>query len=212
MILESSDENLVPSLKNGILPPELRFLYGLGLINETGKTFLAKQCLKAIEVLEADDMNVQIHNPTDTDIVKDPLWYGFRQGFTEPLKKTVALELAVDALRKVGKEAEFADSVAPLLETHLENLQSTGQMNIALFGDGEAVSNLANPLRDRVINLIVASARIQIERAKSIADTEEEEATEIAYAVLDRVIPLLQNFWKVESNGSIPSFCVSVSK
>lgn len=211
VILESSDEHLVPSLKNGILPPELRLLYALSLISEGGRAFLARQCIKAIEVLEADDIDALISDPVDTDIVKDPLWYGFRQDFTEPLHKTAAFAFVVDVLQKANKEAEYADLVTPLLQEHLENLESTGQMDIALFGSEAAVSKLAVPTRNRVIKLILASARMQIDHVKTIASTQESEAMESALSVLDRVIPLLQKFWKVEGNGSIPPFCVEVS-
>jgi len=211
VILESSDEHLVPSMKNGILPPELRLLYAMSLIAEGGRAFLARQCIKAIEVLEADDIDALISDPIDTDIVKDPLWYGFRQDLTEPLRKTAAFAFVVEILQKTNKVAEYADLVTPLVQKHLESLESTGQMDIALFGSEAAVSKLAVPTRNQVIKLILASARMHIEHVEAIALTQEQEAVESALSVLDRVIPLLQKFWKVETNGSIPSFCIEVS-
>lgn len=186
-------------------------LYALSLVGEGGRAFLARQCIKAIEVLEADDIDALVSDPIDTNIVKDPLWYGFRQDLTEPLRKTAAFVLVVDVLQKADKEAEFADIVTPLLQKHLENLESTGQIDIALFGSEAAVSTLAVPTRNRVIQLILASARMQIEHAKSIASVRANEAVDSALAVLDRVIPLLQKFWKVDASGSIPSFCIKVS-
>lgn len=211
VILESSDEHLLPSLKNGILPPEVRLLYALSLIGEGGRAFLAKQCINAIVLLEADDTDALITDPVDTDIVKDPLWYGFRQDLTEPLSKTAAFALAVDVLHKANREAEYADVVTPLLQRHLENLEASGQMDIALFGREAEVSKLAVPTRNRVIMLILASARMQIQYAESINSEEKEEAAKIAFSVLDRIIPLLQKFWNVEANGSVPEFCVEVS-
>lgn len=212
VILESSDENLVPSLKNGILPPELRLLYALSLVGEGGKSFLARQCIKAIEIVEPDDLDALIADPVDTHIVKDPLWFGFQQELTEPLQRTAAFAFTIDVLQKAHKEAEYADLMTPLLKKHLEDLESTGQMDIALFGsEAAAVSKLAVSTRNRVIKLILASARMQIEHAKAIASSQETEAMESAMTVLDRVVPLLQKFWKVEANGSIPSFCVEVS-
>ena len=207
-ILESSDKHLIPSLKNGILPPELRFLYSLSLIGEGGRAFLARQCIKAIEVIEGDDIDALVSDPIDTGIVKDPQWYAFREDLTMPLRKTAAFALLIDVLQKSKKEVEYADLVTPLLQQHLENLESTGQMDIALFGGETATSKLAVPTRNRVIKLVLASARMQIEHAKAIAVVQEKEAAESALAVLDRVTPLLQKFWKVEENGSIPSFCI----
>lgn len=211
VILESSDEHLLPSLKNGILPPEIRLLYSLSLIGEGGRAFLAKQCFKAIELLEADDIDALISDPVDTDIVKDPLWYGFRQDLTESLHKTAAFALAVDVLHKAKREAEYADVVTPLLQRHLKNLEMSGQMDIALFGRGAEVLKFAVPTRNSVIMLILASARMQIQYAETIASEKKEEATKIAFSVLDRIIPLLQTFWHVEANGSVPIFCVEVS-
>jgi hypothetical protein len=209
--MESPDESLVTILKNGILPPELQLFYALSLFGEGGRTFLAKKCIVAVEAIQAEDEEALARDPIDTNVVNDSAWGAFRFERTGPLRKTAAFAFAVDMLLKLKKEKECADVMGPLIQRHLDSLRTGGPTIDAVLSEME-LSRQAILTRNRIIRLILASSRIQIDNAKSLLSTQEPVASEMSLSVLERVTPLFQKFWQVEENGSIPPLCIEVSQ
>jgi hypothetical protein len=211
IIMESPDESLVTILKNGNLPPELRLLFALSLFGEGGRAFLARKCIVAVEAIQAEDEEALARDPIDTNLVRDSAWHTFRSEMTGPLRKTAAFAFAVDMLVKLKKEKECAVVMGPLIQRHLDSLRTGGPTIDAVLCETE-LSRQATLTRNRIIKLILASSRIQIENAKSILSTQEPVASEIALSILERVTPLFQNICEVEENGSVPSLWVEVSQ
>ena len=211
IFMQSLDESLVTMLKNGILPPELRFLFALSLFCEGGRAFLARKYIVAVEAIQDEDEEAHTGDPIDTDIVKDPLWHAFRHEMSGPLRKTAAFAFALDVLQKVKKETECADVMVPLLQRYLDNLRTSGLTIDAILNETE-LSRQATVTRNQIVKLMLASARMEIENAKSIISTQEPVVFETALSVLEQIVPLFQKSWNVEENGSVPSLCVEVSR
>ena len=165
----------------------------------------------AIEAIQDEDKEAHTRDPIATDIVKDPLWLTFHHEMSGPLRKTAAFAFALDVLQKVKKETECADVMAPLLQRYLEKLRTSWPAIDVILNETELLSQ-ATVTRRQIVKLMLASARMEIENAKSIISTQEAVAFETAMSVLQRIVPFFQKSWNVEANGSVPSLCVEVRR
>ena len=64
--------SVLDSLRKGILPPEIRVMYGLALIGEGGRNFLASKCLEAIEDLDQETGTWFTEGERETEISGEP--------------------------------------------------------------------------------------------------------------------------------------------
>jgi hypothetical protein len=81
-------------------------LFGLALIGEGGRNFVAAKCIEAIDDLEQESTLWLSDGDLETQMAGDPLWYLFRRAMTEPLGRTKAYAFLADVLRKTKKEQE----------------------------------------------------------------------------------------------------------
>jgi len=106
------DEPLVLSLKNGVLPPDLKFLYALSLLGEGGNDFAALKMLSSV-----NDLGIECHmRPVDIDLVPDKSWFLFQSTTTGELQRRDALLLLSDILRSKGIEESLAKKVLPFFD------------------------------------------------------------------------------------------------
>jgi len=223
--LLSDDEDLdreegasvLDSLRKGVLPPELRIMYGLALIGEGGRNFLASKCLEAIDDLEQESGSSLPRGEREIEMSGNPRWYLFRRAMTEALGRNAAYAFLADVLRKSGKEKDWSIHFAPWFRRHLANVLKDNWM--ALRGE-ESVSSFLTFRKNQVIKIMVAACGFNVDLAERITQkspvsreevvmTDTERAT-IAMDALKRVAEVLHLAWKVEDDGSISPICTEV--
>lgn len=220
---EKEGESLLDSLRKGILPPEIRILYGLALIAEGGRNFLASKCLEAIEDLEQEPSEWLTAGEHETSVIGKPTWHLFRRAMTESLGRTAAYAFLADVLRKTVKEREWSVHFAPKIRKHLETLVSVGlrEQLMALRGD-EDVSSLVNFRKSQVLKVILATCAFDVQSVerpnlkcpvkREVVLTKDEDRVAIALSVMKTLSDVIYLVWKVEKDGSLPPICVEVSK
>lgn len=208
-VLDQSDDTLLGPLRNGILPPEIRFLYGLCLASEGGKAFLASACIQSINDLVQEPCSWLTEQMVDTSVATDSLWILFRRSMTESFGRIAALAFAADVLHKSGKEREMAERVATLFRRHASEFARNGMLDVVLRMEGRN-DPVASQRQNDVVKVLVAETRYEVERAESqLLRGDDLQDSGINRTVLEDAIDslskLLPVVWKVDSDGSISS-------
>jgi hypothetical protein len=220
MLLDDDEESpLVESLRKGALTPELRVLYGLALIGEGGRNFIAAKCLEAIDDLEQEHREWFSEGDSETSISSEPYWFLFRRAMTEQLSRTGAYAFLADVLRKTNKEHEWALHFSPCFRRHIETLKRVGLINELLRSRDEITPNI-NFRKNQLLKVILAGCKFDIE---SIGESKERKRAlqkspcldrvaqlEIAQTVLSCVESIVPSVWSIE-NGRLPPVCIEVS-
>ena len=213
--------SVLDSLRKGILPPEIRVMYGLALIGEGGRNFLASKCLEAIEDLDQETGTWFTEGERETEISGEPRWHLFRRAMTEPLGRTAAYAFLADVLRKSRKEHEWSVHFAPWFRRHLATLASAGLKDqlIALRED-EGLSSFVSFRKNQVLKIILAACSFDVEaveqpRQKTPVSREEivtkdTDRLTIAIATMNALSEVLYLVWKVEEDGSLSPICAEV--
>jgi hypothetical protein len=219
MLLDDDEESpLVESLRKGALTPELRVLYGLALIGEGGRNFIAAKCLEAIDDLEQEHREWFSEGDSETSISSEPYWFLFRRAMTEQLSRTGAYAFLADVLRKTNKEHEWALHFSPCFRRHIETLKRVGLINELLRSRDEITPNI-NFRKNQLLKVILAGCKFDIE---SIGESKERKRAlqkspcldrvaqlEIAQTVLSCVESIVPSVWSIE-NGRLPPVCIEV--
>lgn len=216
-----SDENLklLGSLRRGALPPELRILFGLALIGEGGRNFVAAKCIEAIDELEQEPASWLSNGDLETKMAEDPVWYLFRRAMTEPLGRTAAYAYLADVLRKAKKEQEWTAHFAPWFRRHIETLKSVGLMDQLLRMQKE-ITLYANVRKIQLLKIILASNRFDIVTVDSPTKigplnhepivNDDRSRIDVAASAIKSLASLIHLIWKTEEDGSLPSICTEV--
>ena len=213
------DSSLLDSLRRGILPPELRVMYGLALLCEGGRNFVAAKCVDVIDALQEVNRKWLLDGKGEKIVSGNPLWLLFRRAMTEPLDRTSAYAFLADALRKTGKEQEWAPYFSERFRRHLRTLESVGMVD-ALMRLESVLSPYTNFRKNQVLKVVLASVRFDVWTADcpvrrnpinrkpiEISDSTCVENVVSAISSLANVIHLV---WKVEKDGSISEICGQV--
>lgn len=220
--LDNEDSlQLIESLRKGILPPELRVLYGLALIGEGGRNFLAGKCLEAIDDLEQESISWLTSGERETEASTEPFWYLFHRAMTEPLDRTAAYAFLADVLRKAKKESEWSVHFAPWFRRHLETLTSVG-LKEQLMGLRGEVSPFVNFRKNQLLKIILAAASFDLDAVETPAKrspvnrelivTHDAERVNIAISVMKSLSEIFYPMWTVDNDGSLPPVCSEVSQ
>ena len=214
--------SVLDSLRKGILPPELRVMYGLALIGEGGRNFLASKCLEAIDDLDQESGTWFAEGERETEISGEPRWYLFRRAMTEPLGRTAAYAFLADVLRKSQKESEWSVHFAPWFRRHLTTLSSAGVKDqlMALRAE-EELSSFVSFRKNQVLKIILAACSFDIESVERPCQkspvsreeivTKDTDRSTIAIATMNTLSEVLYLVWKVEDDGSLSPICTEVS-
>eukprot|EP00934_Nitzschia_sp_Nitz4_P001289 Nitzschia sp. Nitz4//scaffold3_size479765//87037//91885//NITZ4_000034-RA/size479765-augustus-gene-0.7-mRNA-1//1//CDS//3329550560//1289//frame0 len=219
---EVENSGLLDSLRRGILPPEMSVLYGMSLIVEGGKNFLALKCLEAIDSLEKESSDSIARGGVETDRSGKPMWHLFRRAMTEPLGRTAAYAFLADILRKSGKEAEWSVYFAKPFREHLAELRQSG-LTKELTGLRENLSPFASFRKNQLLKVVLASCRFDVDTLREssgkplfskIVESPLSHADKLSIALttLKTLTFTLNLTWKVEPNGSLPSMCLEAVK
>jgi hypothetical protein len=216
-----NDENseLLDSLRRGALPPELRVLFGLALIGEGGRNFVAAKCIEAIDDLEQESILWLSDGDLETQMAGDPLWYLFRRAMTEPLGRTAAYAFLADVLRKTKKEQEWTVHFSPWFRRHLDTLKSVGLME-KLLRLRDDITPYANFRKNQLLKIILASSRFDIDAVESpdkqspvnreLIVSDDNSRIDMAMSAINSLTSLIHLMWKVDPDGSLPSICTEV--
>jgi hypothetical protein len=214
---ESSD--LVESLRRGAMPPELRVLFGLALISEGGRNFVAAKCIEAIDDLEQESSVWLTEGASETERDGNSHWLIFRRAMTEPLGRTAAYAFLADVLRKTQKEREWAAHFSSWFRRHIDTLKAVGLMD-ELMRLRDDISPFVNMRKNQLLKIILASSSFDVDIAETptilspvdrkLIVTGANERIEVAMSAIKSLSDVLHLLWKVESDGSLPSICIEV--
>ncbi len=166
--IDSSDDNvLLLSLKNGVLPPDLKFLYALSLLGEGTSKAAALKMLSSANDLDTELSMIK----ENTDFVPDRSWVLFESSAKEKLKRSAALILLLDLLRSTKQEQSCAEQVLPLFEN--EQLIS---IPVLVEDDGTERNTKTRG------SLLAAISRLKL--YATIATSDSKELTESIEAIL----------------------------
>lgn len=193
-------------------------LFGLALIGEGGRNYVAAKCIEAIDDLSQEPALWLQQCDSGTKTAGDPLWSIFRRAMTEPLGRTAAYAFLADALCKTENEQEWAAHFSPSFRRHLETLESVGLVDELLrLSD---ITPYVNFRKNQLLKIILAAARFDIDTVTSsvqmspvdrqIIKIDERSRIDRAVSAVSSLTRVLHLTWKVDPDGSLPSICTEV--
>jgi hypothetical protein len=202
------DEDLVRTLKNGTLPSELLYLYGLCLAGEGGKVFLVDACMQALGELPLESPSWINESVADTGVAPDSMWVLFQEERTRPLRRVAALVLAVDVFKQTGYNRSLTARLAPLFRKCIIDLREASILD-ALFCSIAQSDVVCRQRKNQIVKILVAETRSQVDEAELLyAQGSKGVLTALVTAVnsLTKVLPVV---WSVEK-GSINATCCEI--
>ena len=215
---EHSHEILEP-LRRGALPPEIKVLFGLALIGEGGKKFLAAKCSEALDDLKQEDKEWLSEGLLETDLAEDPSWPLFRRAMTETLERTGAYAFVADVLRKTGKEQEWSGVFLPRFRRHLDAMKKVGLTDNLLVLRSEESSAFRNFRKNQVMKIILAACRFMVHEAESSVNSNKQPGQagksadcglNLALSSIKSLTDVMHLLWKVDTDGSLAITSVEV--
>ena len=200
---------ITPTLRQGTLPPELRFLYGLCLSDDSGRVPLAASCIQSLCLLPLETPPFFNESIIDCDVIQDPSWTILHEKMTQPFGRITALSLMTDELRHCLLESE--------LPKYLTNLyaQSTSAFYDEDWFDQIVqmecnLSEVSSHRREQLMQVLIATERCKLlqESIKIDILTARESSSQMLLASLTKLSKLITIAWKGHPTGSIKSNCV----
>lgn len=201
------EQRVLGPLRRGILPPEIRILYGVCLACEGGKAFFACQCLQIINELPHEASSWFTDKIVDTNVSTDSLWLQFRGSKTDPLGRTAAFAFAADSILMSGREQELAHRLVSIYQKYGTDMSTNGVLELVLKGD-HRTHGIARHRQNLVLKILLSATRYSVESAESkvlLSDEKCETTLVDAINSLTRLLPLI---WNVGQDGSISAACV----
>jgi len=221
LLNDIGDSPLVESLHKGALTPELRVLYGLALIGEGGRNFIAAKSLEAIDDLEQETEEWFSEDESRSKHAIEPFWILFRRAMTEELRRTGAYAFIADVLRKTNKEHEWGFHFATLFRHHLESLHQKGLVD-KLLGLRDSVTPNMTFKKNQLLKVILEACKFEMYTIDDVKNTKHAlnkkpsltrtKRTEIAQSVLASIVKIVPLAWSIEGNGVLPPICVEIVK
>jgi hypothetical protein len=217
---DSENSPLVKSLSKGALTPELRVLYGLALIGEGGRNFIAAKCLEAIDDLQQETEEWFSDSESETKSAGEPFWLLFRRAMTEELGRTGAYAFTADVLKKTNKEQEWAFHFSSVFRNHLQTLKDRGLID-KLLNLREGLTPNKNFRKNQLLKVILEACKFDIYTIDESKDIKYalnrkhyfDRATQmgIALAAMASLVSVVPSVWSVEGDGVLPPICIEVS-
>jgi hypothetical protein len=221
MLVNSGESELLDSLRTGVLPPELRVLYGMALMGEGGRNFVASKCIEAIDHLDQESKLWLSEGEREAAVASDSQWFLFRRAMTEPLGRTAAYAFCADVLRKTNKEKEWALQLSAMFRRHLETMKRVGLTDEVLRLREEITPNL-NFRKNQLLKVILAACRFDVDAIEESVATSVVWRTnssslvlpmriKIAHSALVSLASIMPLVWIVDGGGNLPQICREVS-
>jgi hypothetical protein len=194
-------------------------LFGLALIGEGGRNYVAAKCIEKIDDLEQESLSWLRDGELETNLAGDPLWSLFRRAMTEPLGRTAAYSFLADVLRKTNKEAQWSNHFAPWFRRQLKTLKSKGLLDEVMALHGK-LTPFVNFRKNQLLKIIMAANRFDVDLVVSpqsgisiqpqLVATSQNDRIELALSALTSIGNVLHLMWKVE-DGNLSTMCTEVS-
>lgn len=202
-------------MKKGVLPPNLQLLYGLCLISEGNRDFLAMKMINSIREIEhvedMDEKKSAFHvSSNDTSLRL------FRQAMVDPMKKVDAFALTSDVLNKISKDEEWADRLQPLFQEYIEDLDANQVLDI-LKENPASLSIYMSMRRNAYLKILFCNFRLNLAKARTIASNASEEklyqnAYDLCQSVIEGVLRFQDAIWRTKADGNPIGDSVEVSR
>jgi hypothetical protein len=203
---EERGSSFLQSMRMGVLPPQLSVLYGLCLLGEGGKDFLAYKCIKSVDSVEQENDTWKAEPLTGlTDY--NSKWISFRELSTAPLGRSALYFYIANTVCKVGKEKEMAARLAPMFAKQIQFMSESGL--IAALKDEKVC---IYEKKDQARQVLAATSRYHLMMAVSSLSNSriEEEAFIALEAAFEFILVALTTTWKVGADASVTSTSVSL--
>lgn len=195
-------------------------LFGLALIGEGGRNYVAAKCIEKIDDLEQESLSWLRDGELETNLAGDPLWSLFRRAMTEPLGRTAAYSFLADVLRNTNKEAQWSHHFAPWFRRHLTTLKSKGLLDEVMALQGK-LSPFVNFRKNQLLKIIMAANKFDVDQitspnmgvsieSKIVGASNENDHIHLALSALKSIGSVLHLMWKVE-DGNLSNMCNEVS-
>ena len=201
-------DDVAPAIRKGTLPPELRFLYGLCLLDDHRKVPLANVCIQSLYLLPSESTSYFTEPIRDYGVSQDLVWTTLRETMTEPLGRVTALSLTTDILRNCSLEAELQDPLRTLFVQCVSSLYDEGWIDRVVNMERN-LSTVSWYRREQLIKVLISA-----ERYSCFDDNQSDETNDTSSKTflvsLTKLSTLILLAWKVHPNGVLDSNCVDI--
>ena len=200
-------------LRKGVLPLEIKFLYGLCLAGQGKDLFLAKTCIDAIKFLPLESPSFLEDRVVDCGVNLDSQWIVFHEAMTQPYGRLAALSLVFDVLCRCNEEYEIGVNLVSLFQQQMVALGENGLLQKALdwTGDKDFVCSYR---RNHVAKVLLASVRYGLFPVDSREGHSNEDKPGVTSRSIRAWIVTLSNVikiaWRVEPDGSVTETCILI--
>lgn len=206
------------SMKQGILPKELNFLYALCLIGKGDNNFLAQKMLQGVIELQDIDLTHESTSFINTSL-EDSSWLVFKNAMIEPMDKSTALAFTSDLVHKINKEDEWTNCLLDLFQQHIYTLDRSGEIDLLLKKQTHKF-HTSTTKRIQILKILVGIMRLKLLKAEyamrnweKIGKEEDmKKAVEHGHSIINDVNRFGDTLWQnASSDGILKPTSISVS-
>jgi hypothetical protein len=207
------DTDIVRPMRKGVLPPEIKFLYGLCLAGQGEKLFLAITCIESVGYLPMESCSFLEERVVDFGVYQDSDWIVYHEMMTQPYGRLAALALVFDVLSQKNLEKTIAALLVPLFQRQLLSFTKNRLIEGALDFNGNA-NIVRNHRRNHIAKVLLASVRYELfqmeyttleprdrDQKQRFVDTRFEEW-------IDALFKVVEIAWKIEPDETLDEFCL----
>lgn len=206
--LDCGPQEVIDALRMGCFPPEISVLYALCLMAEGGRDYIAIRHLQGIRHLEQESFSELAQYAIDTGVVYDARWTSFKRSRTAPLYRSAAFALVHDVLMDCERDVDLANRLTSLFDTQVKHLSDEGLLCDPFLSDNPEAWTECRVAIDKIAT---AAARFHLTKAEHlIAESKSESALKLLQSTATTLTSVLSASWKVYSDGSVVSSCVSI--
>ncbi len=202
-------------MRKGILTPNLQVLYGLCLISEGNRDFLAEKMIGAIKDIEDSDDEGQnleaTHGPSSN--TSSLL---FRQAMTSSMNKLDAFAFTSDVIKQLNMEQQWSDRLLPYFQDYLEELDAMKASDI--LKENSANLSMQRALRrNKYVKVMFSTFRMKIfsgeDSATNACGNERmlKKACDLSYSVIQDIFRFQDALWGTKADGNPTEDTVDVS-
>jgi hypothetical protein len=188
----SDDKLLLLSLQNGVLPPDIKFLYALSLLGEGISKSAALTMLSSVNDLDSESAMPRMN----ADFFPDKSWVLFQSTTKGKLKRPAALMMLLDLLRRsTNLEESCAEQVLHLFE------KNPLISSLFLFEDDGTEGNI----KTRAF-FFAAISRLKLYSAISASESKTlTESIETILSIINEIERAHKDLWFEASSIDGPS-------
>jgi hypothetical protein len=208
------DTDMLRPLRKGVLPPEIKFLYGLCLAGQGEKPFLAVTCIEAIGYLPMESYSFLEERVVDCGVVQDSQWIVCQEMMAQPYGRLASLALVFDVVSQKNLETRVASLLVPLFQRQILSLEENRLDAVALGFNGSA-DIVRNHRRNHVAKVLLASVRFEISEVESTSEHRycghnHRGSVTRCQEWINKLAKVVELAWRIEPDGTLEGFCVCI--